>query len=64
MDNAVKENFFGIMKSELLYLHQFDSLTHFVRELHDYIDYYNNDRIKARLKMSPVRYRELVEAGT
>jgi putative transposase len=57
-DNAVIENFFGIMKSELLYLKEFESVEHFKRELEKYIDYYNHKRIKAKLKgMSPVQYR-------
>lgn len=57
-DNAVIENFFGIMKSELLYLKEFESVEHFKQELEKYIDYYNHKRIKAKLKgMSPVQYR-------
>lgn len=57
-DNAVIENFFGIMKSEFLYLKEFESVEHFKLELEKYIDYYNNKRIKAKLKgMSPVQYR-------
>jgi len=58
LDNAVMENFFGLLKSELLYLQTFDSVEHFVHALHDYIHYYNNHRIKAKLKgLSPVEYR-------
>jgi transposase InsO family protein len=57
LDNAVMENFFGLLKSELLYLQNFDSIGHFIDELHKYILYYNNDRIKTKLKMSPVQYR-------
>lgn len=58
LDNAVMENFFGILKSELLYLQKFNSVEHFRRELDDYIDYYNNRRIKTALNnMSPVQYR-------
>ncbi|MBV7507882.1 IS3 family transposase [Bacillus sp. sid0103] len=57
-DNAVMENFFGILKSELLYLKEFESVEHFKNELAEYIDYYNQKRIKAKLKgMSPVQYR-------
>ncbi len=57
-DNAVMENFFGIMKSEFLYLRKFESIEHFKQELAKYIDYYNHKRIKAKLKgMSPVQYR-------
>jgi transposase InsO family protein len=58
LDNAVMENFFGLLKSELLYLHKFSSMEKFTDELNKYINYYNNDRIKAKLKgMSPVQYR-------
>ena len=32
-DNAIMENFFGIMKSELLYLKEFESVEHFKQEL-------------------------------
>lgn len=44
------------MKSEFLYLKEFESIAHFKQELSKYIDYYNNKRIKAKLKgLSPVR---------
>lgn len=57
-DNSLAENFFGLLKSELLYLQQFESVEHFKKELIEYIDYYNNRRIKGKLKgMSPVNYR-------
>lgn len=56
-DNSVMENFFGIMKSEFLYLKEFKSVEHFKNELEKYIEYYNTKRIKAKLKMSPVQYR-------
>lgn len=58
LDNAVMENFFGLLKSELLYLREFESMEHFKGELEKYIFYYNHKRIKAKLKgMSPVEYR-------
>ena len=61
LDNAMAENFFGIMKSELLYAEKFDSPEAFMKALHEYIDYYNNKRIKTRLKgKSPVQYRTLI----
>ena len=54
MDNAMIENFFGLIKSELLYANQYNSIEHFVSELRIYIEYYNKE-IKLRLKgMSPV----------
>lgn len=58
LDNAVMENFFGLLKSELLYLREFSSMDEFKNELIKYIDYYNNKRIKSKLKgLSPVQYR-------
>lgn len=58
LDNAVMENFFGLLKSELLYLQKFDTVDQFIKELEAYIDYYNNKRIKSKLKgLSPVQYR-------
>ena len=60
LDNAMMENFFGLMKNELLYLHGWNSVNEFEDALMDYINYYNNDRIKLRLKgKSPVQYRTL-----
>lgn len=59
LDNSMMENFFGIMKSELLYANKYTSMELFIEELKKYIDYYNNSRIKLRLNgMSPVEYRE------
>ena len=58
LDNAVMENFFGLLKSELLYLQKFESLDEFREELEKYIYYYNHQRIKGKLKgLSPVQYR-------
>ena len=53
LDNSVIENFFGLLKSELLYLQEFQSMEHFKQELVAYLDYYNNRRIKAKLKGLP-----------
>lgn len=59
LDNAVIENFFGLLKSELLYLQKFDSIDHFKSELIDYLHYYNNCRSKAKLKgLSPAIHRQ------
>lgn len=58
LDNAVMENFFGLLKTELLYLQKFDTINQFISEVEAYIDYYNNKRIKIKLKgLSPVQYR-------
>ena len=60
-DNSVMENFFGILKSEFLYLTEFESIDHFKQELQNYIEYYNHKRLKSKFKMSPVEYRTAFE---
>lgn len=58
LDNSMMENFFGIMKTELLYLQHWNALMEFETELDNYMEYYNNDRIKLRLGgLTPVEYR-------
>ncbi len=58
LDNAVMENWFGIMKSEFFYQEKFETIESFKKGLHEYIHYYNHDRIKQKLKgLSPVQYR-------
>jgi transposase InsO family protein len=57
-DNSVMENFLGILKTEFYYNKDFSSIEQFSRELSEYIDYYNNHRIKVKLKgLSPVQFR-------
>ncbi len=58
LDNAVMENWFGIMKTEFFYQKKFESVQSFKTELKEYIHYYNHERIKQKLKgLSPVQYR-------
>ena len=58
LDNAVMENWFGIMKTEFFYQKKFETIEAFKAELEEYIHYYNHDRIKQKLKgLSPVDYR-------
>ena len=59
-DNGMMESFFGILKSEMIYGYEksFKSLEHLEQAIVDSIDYYNNKRIKVKLKgLSPVQYR-------
>ena len=59
-DNGMMEFFFGILKSEMFYGYEksFQSLKQLEQAIVDYIDYYNNKRIKVKLKgLSPVQYR-------
>ena len=59
-DNGMMESFFGILKSEMFYGYEktFKSIEHLEQAIVDYINYYNNKRIKVKLKgFSPVQYR-------
>ena len=59
-DNGMIESFFGILKSEMFYGFEntFQSLDELEEAITDYIFYYNNRRIKTKLKgLSPVQYR-------
>ena len=59
-DNGMMESFFGILKSEMFYGYEktFQSLKQLEQAIVDYIDYYNNKRIKVKLKgLSPVQYK-------
>ena len=58
LDNSVMENFFGLLKSELFYMKEYKTIEELETDIIEYIDYYNNKRIKGKLKgMSPVQYR-------
>jgi len=58
LDNAIIENFFGTLKSELFYLKKYKSIIQLKKEIQEYINYYNKQRIKSNLnKMSPIQYR-------
>ena len=58
LDNSPMENFFSVLKQEMYYGVEFDSYDKLVKEIEEYIKWYNEDRIKTKLKgMSPVDYR-------
>ena len=59
-DNGMMESFFGILKTEMFYGFEknFKSLDQLEQAITEYIFYYNNKRIKTKLKgLSPVQYR-------
>ncbi len=57
-DNAVIESFFGTLKAEYYHLAKFDGVGALEAGVHDYIRYYNHERIKLKLQgLSPVDYR-------
>ena len=56
----IMENFFSVMKREMFYGYEnlYKSASDLIQTIHQYIHYYNNDRIKVKLKgLSPVQYR-------
>ena len=60
LDNGMMESFFGTLKTEMFYgfEKEFTSLEVLETAITEYIDYYNNKRIKLTLKgLSPVQYR-------
>jgi putative transposase len=58
LDNAAMESFFATLKCELFYVNKYESIQELEEALHDYIRYYNVDRIKLGLAgLSPVAYR-------
>ena len=58
LDNSLAENFFGLLKSELFYMKEYKTIEELEKDIIEYINYYNNKRIKGKLKgMSPVQYR-------
>ena len=60
MDNGMMENFFGLLKTEMFYDQEdkYKTLDELILAIDDYINYYNYDRIKVKLKgLSPVNYR-------
>ncbi|MBQ9103147.1 MAG: IS3 family transposase [Treponema sp.] len=59
LDNAVIENFWGILKTEWFYLNDFDSVDTFLEQLEDYIHYFNYER-----DSSVLNYRTPVEVRT
>lgn len=60
LDNGLMENFFGLLKTEIFYgfEDQFKTTDELIQAIEGYIYYYNNDRIKSRLKgLTPMEYR-------
>jgi transposase InsO family protein len=58
LENSAIENFFGILKTELLHIQSFESMEDLIKQLHEYIHYYNHRRTKEKLQgLSPVEYR-------
>ncbi|MBP2058820.1 transposase InsO family protein [Lactobacillus colini] len=60
MDDGLMENFFGLLKTEMFYdqEYKYKNLGELTKAIEEYIEYYNNERIKDRLKgLTPIEYR-------
>lgn len=58
IDNGPMEGFWGILKSEMYYLHKFNDFESLRKAIEEYINYYNTRRYQKRLNcMAPIEYR-------
>ncbi|MGR5154735.1 IS3 family transposase, partial [Photobacterium swingsii] len=58
LDNAVAENFFALLKTEMYHNQSFKDANDLIEQIEEYIEYYNTKRIKAKLKgLTPIEYR-------
>ncbi|TNG90963.1 IS3 family transposase, partial [Pasteurellaceae bacterium USgator41] len=58
LDNGAMESFFGRLKTECFYVQSFETVDEIEQVVHQYIRYYNTERIQEKLKgLSPIQYR-------
>ena len=58
IDNGPTEGFWGIIKSEMYYLHKFHSFDELKTSIDDYMNFYNNERLQERFNdMTPMEVR-------
>lgn len=52
LDNGMMENFFGLLKTEMFYEQEnkYKTINDLIVVIKEYINYYNYDRIKEKLK--------------
>ncbi len=63
LNDRLMEGFIGLLKREMFYgfEKQFENLNELEDTIRDYIEYYNQKRIKIKLKgLTPIEYRKLV----
>ena len=58
--NSWSESFFSIFKTESGDLNRFESIGELVEYLWGYLNYYNNERVQLKLKMSPAKFKQKV----
>ena len=57
-DNALAENFFGILKTECIYRHKPESSEEANKMIDDYIYFYNHERIQLKTELPPLSLRQ------
>ena len=57
-DNALAENFFGILKTECIYRHKPETFEEANKMIDDYIYFYNHERIQLKTGLSPLSLRQ------
>ena len=58
IDNGPMESFWGTLKCEKYYLHTYHTFEELKKDIDDYIHFYNNERLQAKLNgLSPVEFR-------
>lgn len=65
-DNSIMESFFGRLNEEMFYGHEseFKTFRELEEAISEYMDYYNNERIRGRIGwMAPAKYREAHQQG-
>lgn len=61
LDNSPTENFFGRLKNEIWYNNEYkyETSKELIKDINEYIKYYNEIRIVTRLRTSPMKYRNM-----
>ena len=57
LDNAVVENFFSHLKTEMLYINEIKSEKELLESIKRYIYFYNNKRVQIKTKKTPLELR-------
>ena len=60
-DNAMAENFFSILKVECIRLHKPKTINEARALIHNYIHFYNYERIQLKTKLTPLEKRRQLE---
>ena len=63
IDNGPMESFWGMLKSEMYYLHRFTNREELILAIENYIHFYNTGRFQKRLRcMTPMEFHDAYAA--